>query len=89
MRTTVTLDPDVERLIRTAMRERGISFKQALNQAARKGLQSGSAHARTKRKFVQEVFHMGVPRNFRWEKILALADALEDEEIVRKMTLRK
>ena len=38
MRTTVTLDPDVERLVRSAMRERGISFKEALNQAARKGL---------------------------------------------------
>jgi len=29
MRTTVTLDPDVERLIRNAMKERGISFKEA------------------------------------------------------------
>jgi hypothetical protein len=89
MRTTVTLDPDVERLIRTAMRERGISFKQALNQAARAGLQGGSGSARPKRKFVQEAFHMGAPKNFRWEKILALADAMEDEEIIRKMTLRK
>ena len=38
MRTTVTLDPDVERLIRDAMRERAISFKEALNEAARIGL---------------------------------------------------
>jgi len=30
MRTTVTLDPDVERLVRDVMRERGLSFKQAL-----------------------------------------------------------
>ena len=37
MRTTVTLDPDVERLIRDAMRERAISFKEALNEAARIG----------------------------------------------------
>ncbi len=28
MRTTVTLDPDVERLIKDAMRERSISFKE-------------------------------------------------------------
>src|SRR5258708_26568755 len=38
MRTTVTLDPDVERLIPDAMKERAISFKEALNEAARIGL---------------------------------------------------
>ena len=30
MRTTVTLDPDVERSIRDVMRERTISFKEAV-----------------------------------------------------------
>jgi hypothetical protein len=37
MRITITLDPDVEKLIRDSMRERGISFKKALNEAARMG----------------------------------------------------
>jgi hypothetical protein len=37
MRTTVTLDPDVERLLRKAVRERGISLKEALNEAVRAG----------------------------------------------------
>lgn len=87
MRTTVTLDPDVERLIRSAMRERGLSFKEALNQAARAGLQRGGE--RRARKFVQETFEMGTPKNFRWEKILEIAGAMEDEEIVRKLSLRK
>jgi len=87
MRTTVTLDPDVERLIRTAMKQRGSSFKQALNQAVRDGL-VGKRQPRRK-KFVQQSFHMGAPKNFRWEKILAIADAMEDEEIIRKMSLRK
>jgi len=87
VRTTVTLDPDVERLIRSAMRERGLSFKEALNQAARDGLQRGPS--RRTRKFVQETFDMGAPKNFRWEKILAIADAMEDEEIIRKLSLRK
>jgi hypothetical protein len=35
MRTRVTLDSDVEKLIRDAMRERAIPFKQALNEAVR------------------------------------------------------
>ncbi len=37
-RTTVTLDPDVEQLLRDAMQRRRQSFKEALNQAIRNGL---------------------------------------------------
>lgn len=87
MRTTVTLDPDVERLLETAMRERGISFKEALNQAVRVGL---SRHgASRKRTFVQKTFALGPEQHFRWDKALAAAEAIEDEELVRKLSLRK
>ncbi len=37
MRTTVTLDPDVAAFVQTTMRERGVTFKQALNDAIRAG----------------------------------------------------
>jgi hypothetical protein len=87
MRTTVTLDPDVERLIRDAMRERAISFKAALNEAARVGLR-GKQHQRT-RKFTQKTFRMGEGQEFRWDKALAVADSIEDEELNRKLSLRK
>jgi hypothetical protein len=40
MRTTVTIDPDVETLLNKAMRERDASFKQVLNDAVRSGLQA-------------------------------------------------
>jgi hypothetical protein len=85
MRTTVTLDPDVERLIRDAMRERATSFKEVLNDAARIGL-SGRESRRTK-KFTQKTFRMGDAQGFRWDKALAVADAIEDEELSRKLTL--
>ncbi len=87
MRTTVTLDPDVERLIRDAMRERAISFKEALNEAARIGLR-GKPHKRARR-FTQKTFRMGAEQEFRWDKALAVADAMEDEELNRKLSLRK
>ena len=87
MRTTVTLDPDVERLIRDAMRERAISFKEALNEAARNGLRA-KKHNRAM-KFAQKSFRMGAAQEFRWDKALAAADAIEDEELTRKLTLRK
>ena len=38
MRTTITLDPDVHALVERAMRERGLSFKEAVNEAIRAGL---------------------------------------------------
>ena len=42
VRTTVTLDADTERLLRSAMRERNVSFKAALNDAIRRGLRTGA-----------------------------------------------
>ncbi len=85
MRTTVTLDPDAERMLRTAMRERGVGFKEALNQAIRAGLSTGAKPRQ--RRFAQRTFAMGAEQNFRWEKALAAADAVEDEELVRKLSL--
>jgi hypothetical protein len=85
MRTTVTLDPDVERLVRDVMRERGLSFKQALNEALRRGL----APQGRPRRFVQRSFRMGEGREVRWDRALALAEAMEDEELSRKLARRK
>ena len=87
MRTTVTLDPDVERLIRDAMRERGISFKKALNDAARTGLHRDER--KCSRRFTQAPFSMGANQYFRWDKALSVAEAMEDEELGRKASLRK
>ena len=77
MRTTVTLEPDVEALIRGAMKERGLSFKGALNAALRAGLTQAKPG---KRRFVQRTFALGPEQNFRWDKALAAADAIDDED---------
>ena len=82
----MTLDADVERLLRTAMRERGTSFKEALNQAVRDGF---SKTRPKKRKFVQKTYDMGAAQLFRWDKALSIAEAMEDEELVRRMALDK
>ena len=86
MRTTITLDPDVEALIRTAMKERGVSFKEALNSAVRTGL---TQPRQRKRSFTQKSFSLGREQYFRWDKAAQTAVALEDEELVRKLSLRK
>jgi len=84
MRTTVTLDPDVVDILQAQMREGGFSFKEALNNAVR---QSSKA-ARPRRAFVVEAVAMGAPQAD-LTKALALASALEDEEILHKLSMRK
>ena len=87
MRTTVTLDPDVERLVRCCMRERRVCFKQALNEAIRSGL--GSEKRPAENRFVQKSFPLGAEQHFRWDKTFALGENIEDEELSRKLSLRK
>ena len=86
MRTTVTLDPDVSRLLEEVTKERGIPFKQAINDAIRAGL---APTRQRNRRFVQKTYSMGAGQNFRWDKALATADAIEDEELLRKLELGK
>ena len=80
MRTTVTLDTDVESLIRRAMKARGISFKQALNDAIRAGASSGQGQP-AQYTIPQS---MGIPA-VPLDRALLLAAELEDEDILRKM----
>ena len=87
VRTTVTLDPDTEKLLRSAVRERGTSFKAVLNDAIRRGL--AAARPARARRFVQKTYDLGASADFRWDKALSMADAMEDEEILRKLSLRK
>ncbi|HEX3433640.1 MAG TPA: hypothetical protein VHT25_06215 [Solirubrobacteraceae bacterium] len=80
MRTTVTLDPDVEAKLKATMRERGVSFKAALNDAVRAGL---DASASTPRLFKAKTAPLGVRINI--VKANQIAGEMEDEEILRKM----
>lgn len=82
MRTTVTLDPDVEALIKSAMAEKHLSFKEAVNQAIRAGLSP-----RRREPFRQRTFDLGFRPDVSYDKALQLAAAVEDEEIVRKLSL--
>lgn len=87
MRTTVTLDPDVEVLLRNAMRERGLSFKEALNQAIRAGLRVQPPERGGPVRF--KTYRMGLNPRLNLDKALELAGELEDQEITRKLQLRK
>lgn len=52
MRTTLTLDPDVAAMLKTRLAKGDVSFKQAVNDAMRKGLAADQIPARTKKRYV-------------------------------------
>lgn len=81
VRTTVTLDSDTEALLRERMQARGISFKEALNDAIREGLAPPRAVGTP---FRTETADLGLPA-VNLDRALVLAGELEDEELVRRM----
>ena len=84
MRTTVTLDPDVKELIERAMRERGLTFKDAINQAVRDAFRPAQPATPIR------TLSLGGPRpGIDLHRATRLAAELEDDEIVRKLELRK
>ncbi len=79
MRTTVTLDPDTEQILRRRMHERGLSFKAALNEAIRAGAPPSPGEA----PFRTEAASMGVSR-VNLDRALQVVAELEDDELLRK-----
>ena len=83
VRTTITLDPDTAALIDRVMRERGITFKEAVNTAIRRGLTTVGPD--TERRPIP-TFSMGQPVDVDLDRALRLADQLEDAEIAHELT---
>ncbi len=84
MRTTITLEPDVEALVAKAMRERGLTFKQAVNEALRQSLGGGR---RTSAPFRTPTRALGMRVDV--TKALQLAGELEVEALLHKKELGK
>ena len=86
MRTTVTLDADVAARLKAVARERGLSFKAALNDAVRAGLDSATQEQTSYRVPARP---MGLRPGVDLDHALRLAADDEDAEIIRKLHLRK
>ena len=78
MRTTLTLDPDVERLLKQAMHGEKKGLKAALNEALRRGLAHHAAPAPAKA-FVVEARPMGLRVGLDPARLHDLADEFELE----------
>jgi hypothetical protein len=80
VRTTVTLDPDTRLLVERAMRERGLSFKDAVNEAIRTGFGTPASAPRS----YTTPRDLG-PARVDLTKALRLAADLEDDALARRL----
>ena len=83
MRTTLTLTPEAESLVRAAMAEHGWTFKEAVNHAIVRGIGGGTGTP-----FSTPTYPIGL-RPIPGDRALALAGEVEDAELIRKRDLGK
>ena len=84
MRTTLTIEPDVERLVQQAMRRTGRSMKTVINEALRLGLGAGTQPARVAH-FTVEPHAFGFKPEVDTDRLNLLADTLEGQEAARRL----
>ena len=87
MRTTLTIDDAIDRELKRIVKQTDKSYKQVVNETLRNGL---AVPSYPKRKYRLKPSALGEPSpQYDLTKSLQLADQLEDEELVRKLNLRK
>ncbi|MDE0390223.1 MAG: hypothetical protein OXI75_16110 [Rhodospirillales bacterium] len=84
MRTTLTIDSDVERLLQREMRRSNRSMKAIVNDALRAGLGTRGKPARMRR-FKVEPHAFGFKPGVDVDRLNQLVDEMEAEEIARKL----
>ncbi len=88
MRTTLTIDDYLMRELKDKAHRMGKPLKQVVNETIRNGLQQ-TRKPTGRKPYVCKTFSMGYPPPADLDKALALAMKLEDEEIIRKMNIKK
>lgn len=88
MRTTVRLDDELIEQLKARARKEKLSLTRLLNRALRDGLRASKGGRPQKPRFKQKTHAMGAAR-VDLNKALALAAALEDEEILRELSMHK
>lgn len=89
MRTTLTIDDELARALKELAHSSGKSFKDVVNETLRAGLTGQKALPRARPYRIRPSSLGGVMPGIDLNKALRLADALENEEIARKLELRK
>jgi hypothetical protein len=82
VRTTVTLDPDVERLLKDEIHKTRQSFKEVLNNAIWQGLRPPGPN-RKRRSFAVDARPMGLRTGIDPARLAEMADDLEVEAFLK------
>ena len=83
MQTAVMIDPDVELLLQTVVREQQKSLDEVLNETLRQSLARDAKPGR--KPYRVQPRPLGIRTGVDLNSALRLSDALEDEEIIRKL----
>jgi len=89
VRTTLTIEDRIARDLKEIAHRSGKPFKTVVNETLRAGLTADRERPKPKRYRLRPVSLGGVRRGVDLNKALALADSLEDDELLRKTELRK
>lgn len=88
MRTTTRIEDDILEELKALALKEDAPLTRVLNRTLRAGLQVSRTPTGRRRRYREKTFPMGRPR-IDMRKALAAAAGLEDEETLRKLTLRK
>ncbi len=88
MRTTTRIDDDVFEELKGLAQKEEAPLTRVLNRTLRAGLKASRVPGRRRRPYREKTYAMGRPL-IDLRKALAKASELEDEEVLRKLTLRK
>ena len=88
MRTTVRIDDELLQSLKERARKENTSLTRLIERILRAGIKATTNRARPGKRYREELHSMGEPR-IMLDKALAIAAALEDDEIVRKLRARK
>ena len=88
MRTTVRVDDELLEQLKAQAQRENLSLTRLLNRTLRAGMQTAGPRPAKRARYRERVFAMGNPR-VDLRKALAVAAALEDEEVARELAQRK
>ena len=89
MRTTLTIDDKIAKTLKDAAHRSGKSYKQVVNETLRAGLSINRVMDNAKPYRLKPVSMGDVAGAYNLTKALELADYLEEEEIARKLEMKK
>jgi hypothetical protein len=88
MRTTLTIEDYIMRELKEEAYRTGQPLKKVVNDALQAGLVQMKRPG-SKKPYRCKTYSMGTPRDVNLDKALQIAEKIEDEEITRKLLLRK